>query len=55
MYTAGGGGGGGGGGVRRGEVTKIFDRQRRVANFFLHLLKKEVLFCGFFFCKRRPS
>ena len=35
--------------MTRGEVTKIFDRQRRVANFFLHLLKKEVLFCGFLF------
>ena len=39
------------GGGTRGEVTKIFDRQRRFANFFLHLLKKEVLFCGFFFVK----
>lgn len=50
MYTAGGTRDKGWG------VTKIFDRQRGgIANFFLHLLKEEVLFCGFFVKEEHPN
>ena len=47
-------GGGGGGGISnflewdKGGLLKFLRDERRVAIFFLHLLSKEALFCGFF-------